>query len=112
MRISRVHLFYLVLYYLQCDLICNSGFPESLFDKHLIYPPKAPPGGPQDPALPLTSAHESMYGCAFTVGVRPLVVEAVARFGSGFVAQEEHTVSIIEAGSKKSVGLARVDLGA
>ena len=90
---------------------CASVFPDSLFDKHLIYPPKAAPGGPQDPATQLTSAHESMFGCAFTVGERPLVVEAVARFGSGFVAKEEHTVSIIEAATKKSVGSAKVDLG-
>jgi hypothetical protein len=52
-----------------------------------------------------------MFGCAFTVGERPLVVEAVARFGSGFVAKEEHTVSIIEATTKKSIGSAKVDLG-
>eukprot|EP01043_Picozoa_sp_COSAG02_P090273 COSAG02_NODE_27147_length_616_cov_0.798839_1_plen_111_part_00 len=92
-------------------LICVSGFPASLFDKHLIYPPKAAPGGPQDPALQLTSVHESLFGCAFTVGARPLVVEAVARFGSGFVAEEEHTVSIIEAVTKTTVGSAKVDLG-
>ena len=93
-----------------CPYTCTA-YPDALFDKHLIYPPKAAPGGPQDPATQLTSAHESMYGCAFTVGEAPMVVEAVARFGSGFVAEEEHTVTIIEGATKKAVGSAKVALG-
>jgi hypothetical protein len=90
------------------DAEANS-YPNSLFDKHLLWPPKAAPGGPQDPALPLTAAKPSLFGCAFTAA-KALTVEALARFGAGFVASEEHTISIIDAATKKTLGSAQVDL--
>ena len=90
----------------------SGAYPDSLFAKHLLYPPKAPPGGPQDPALPLTAQGSgSLYGCSFTVGASPLTVTALARFGAGFVAAQSHTVSILDAESKKSLASASVAVG-
>eukprot|EP00656_Telonema_subtile_P023201 TRINITY_DN2455_c0_g4_i1.p1 TRINITY_DN2455_c0_g4~~TRINITY_DN2455_c0_g4_i1.p1 ORF type:complete len:1051 (-),score=162.84 TRINITY_DN2455_c0_g4_i1:218-3370(-) len=103
--------------YTQFDNLQIKPFSESIpaassemfFDKHLLWPPLRSPGGPQDPALPLATA-DGLFGCAFTVGASPVVVDAVARFGAGFKASETHVIMIIEASSNTTVAQATVDL--
>jgi hypothetical protein len=53
-----------------------SAYPDAVFAKHLLWPPKAAPGGPQDPAHALVYTSGGWYGCAFTVGDQPLTVWA------------------------------------
>eukprot|EP01048_Picozoa_sp_COSAG05_P005603 COSAG05_NODE_337_length_11164_cov_11.970357_4_plen_963_part_00 len=97
---------------LKIDGDVSSAFEQSVFAKHLLYPPKAAPGGPQDPSKPLTiTAPGSAYGISFTVGGAALEVTELARFGAGFVANASHTLSVVDGGSKATLGLATVALG-
>ena len=97
---------------LKIDGDVSSAFEQSVFAKHLLYPPKPAPGGPQDPSEPLTvTTPGSEYGISFTVGGAALEVTELARFGAGFVANSSHMLSIVDANSKATLGTATVVLG-
>ena len=83
-----------------------SAFPQALFDKHLLLPPRPSPGGDQDPALP-RSEITGLVGCRFRMGTPPLVVDALARF-SGL--SNGHELSILDGTTFSVVARATVDL--
>lgn len=99
------------------DLVIDGGgvelsaYPAVVFDKHLLWPPKPAPGGPQDPSQPLSNVQPgSLYGISFTVGATPLKVGALGRFAAGFVANGTHRLSVIDADTKAELGAASVAL--
>jgi len=57
------------------------------------------------------TAPGSEYGISFTIGKAALEVTELARFGAGFVANASHTLSVVDAESKATLGSATVALG-
>ena len=85
------------------------GGARALFDKTLLYPPKPPPGGPNDAAEPFQPAEDGLFGCKFTA-LAPLRVTALARFGATFPRSSRHTVSLIHVRTNLTVASAEVDI--
>ena len=84
-----------------------------LFVKHLLYPPKPAPGGPQQPVKILPGA-DGHFGCKFTL-TKDATVTALARFAvapTGAAASKSHNVVLMDATTLVTVASAVVDLAA
>lgn len=88
----------------------QGAFDESLFVKHLLWPPALPPGGPVNPAPPRND-FTGLVGCAITVSESAaLTVKALGRFAAGYPSASRHTLSIFDALTNVSVASVSIDL--
>ena len=78
-----------------------SSWPSVLFDKHLLSPPHAYPGGGS--MSPVERADiTGLVGCAFTLE-KSVRVAALGRFASGSNASNAHTLYLMHASSRAAI---------
>ena len=95
--------------------VSSDSLSKPLFVKHLLYPPKPAPGGPQAPAMALPGS-ENYVGCRFKMA-RDETAVSVARLAvasTGSAASKSHKIVIMEEDedgkSLRTIGSAVVDL--
>ena len=87
-----------------------SPWPAVLFDKHLLSPPAAYPGGSSQSPNRRTDACGGACGCAFTLA-RAATVVALGRFSSGWNSSRTHTLELVDSATHTQVAAVEVDLG-
>ena len=86
----------------------QSAWPAVLFDKHLLSPPHAYPGGSSVSPVERSDL-TGLVGCAFTLA-KDVTAVALGRFASGSKADQIHELQLLLSSSHAVVASARVDL--
>ena len=86
-----------------------SPWPVVLFDKYLLSPPAAFPGGSSTRPARRNDACGGACGCAFTLA-RAATVVALGRFSSGWNSSRSHTLELVDSATHAQLAVATVDL--